>query len=226
MKHTHSELDPKSMPPCIIVIFGATGDLTARKLVPALYELLHENQLPEKFACVGFARREKDHDLFRSEMKKAIDEHARVKPVDQNIWKRFSDCLFYHRSNFDDDKGYQALKTFLEDLDKKFGTAGNRVFYLSTQPSFFTTITEKLKTNGLIYPYQENSQPWSRIIIEKPFGIDSESAKKLQSYKGGSHKYHPCLRGQAEVYQQGNVSFHDLPYHPRQKRVLQTKADQ
>ncbi len=169
----------KTADPCIFVIFGATGDLTARKLIPALYNLSHDNQLPAHFACVGFARREKTNDEFREEMRSAINSYSRNKPVDEKLWKSFSEALFYHCSEFGDDAGYLALNDLLKQLDNKFGTRGNRLFYLSTQPSFFPEIIEKLKKNNLIYD-SDRTDKWSRVIIEKPFGHDFESAKLLQ----------------------------------------------
>lgn len=169
----------KTPDPCVLVIFGATGDLTARKLVPALYNLARSGQLPAHFACVGFARRDKSHEDFRKEMFEAVSQFSRTKPIDPNLWQSFSEQLFYHRSEFDNDSGYESLKVFLDQLDTKMGTRGNRVYYLSTQPSFFTSITEKLNHHGLIYDV-EDSRRWSRLIIEKPFGHDLSSAKQLQ----------------------------------------------
>jgi len=168
--------------PCIIVIFGASGDLTARKLVPALYNLSREQQLPANFATVGFARREKSHDDFRAEMKKSTSEFSRTKPLDEKVWNYFSERLFYHQSEFDKPEGYQRLKTYLEELDTKFGTKGNRVFYLSTQPRYFPVIIKHMNESGLIYPFNEKGGgKWSRVIIEKPFGHDLDSAKALQA---------------------------------------------
>lgn len=163
--------------PCILIIFGATGDLTARKLMPAIYNLAREGQLPAQFACIGFARKEKTNEQFREEMKQAISSFSRVKPIDETLWKHFQEQIFYHRSEFHEDEGYKSLQRVLKDLDARLGTKGNRVFYLSTQPSFFPLICEKLQQNGLIYP---TKTPWSRIIIEKPFGHDLDSAKALQ----------------------------------------------
>lgn len=166
--------------PCILVIFGATGDLTGRKLLPALYNLAREGQLPSHFACVGFARRDKSNEQFRSEMYDDVNQFSRTKPVDKNLWKDFSEHLFYHRSDFDNDEGYQSLGKLLEELDAKYGTKGNRLFYLSTQPSYFTTIIEKLSQHNLIYNANQVHDKWSRIIIEKPFGEDLNSAEQLQ----------------------------------------------
>ena len=115
---------------CILVIFGVTGDLTARKLIPALYNLARDGQLPPHFACVGFARRDKTNEIFRNEMMDDVNRFSRVKPVDSALWKTFSENLYYHRSEFDDDQGYASLNTFLNELDQKLGTKGNRVYYL------------------------------------------------------------------------------------------------
>ncbi len=172
--------DNKIADPCILVIFGATGDLTARKLVPALYNLAIEGQLPSHFACVGFARRDKTHQDFRAEMLDAIGKYSRTKPVDEEIWKNFSEQIFYHKSEFGDDEGYEDLDKYLKELDGQFGTKGNRVFYLSTQPSFFPGIIQKLHQHKLIYDINQEEEKWSRVIIEKPFGHDLASAKSLQ----------------------------------------------
>lgn len=170
----------KAAEPCILVIFGATGDLTGRKLLPALYNLATDGQLPAHFACVGFARRDKSNGDFREEMHKAISEFSRTKPVDEDLWHTFSEQLFYHQSNFDEDEGYESLNTLLEDLDKQFGTRGNRVFYLSTPPKFFPKIIQKLHQHKLVYDVNHVQDKWSRVIIEKPFGHDLKSAQELQ----------------------------------------------
>lgn len=166
--------------PCILVIFGVTGDLTARKLVPAIYNLVREGQLPAQFACVGFARRDKTHDQFREEMRENIEKHSRVKPIVEPIWDHFKEQLFYHKSEFQDDDGYKRLKKFLAELDAKLGTKGNRIFYLSTQPSFFPLVCEKLHQHELIYDANKVTNKWSHVIIEKPFGHDLTSAQALQ----------------------------------------------
>lgn len=176
------DTNSKIAEPCILVIFGATGDLTARKLVPALYNLAREGQLPQHFACVGFARRDKSHDDFRKEMHDAVNEFSRVTPVDEQIWSSFHEKVFYHQSNFDDDAGYESLRQYLEELDQKLGTKGNRVFYLSTQPSFFPDIIERLGKHKLVYDPHTEKEKWSRVIIEKPFGHDLHSAAELQTF--------------------------------------------
>ena len=169
----------RTIDPCTVVIFGATGDLTGKRLVPALYNLGREGLLPANFAMVGFARRDKTHEVFRTEMKTAVGTYSRVKPVDESFWNHFQERLFYHISEFDSDEGYRALDQFLKELDNRFGTRGNRVFYLSVQPKYFPIIIEKLRKFGLIYDPDEQEK-WSRVIIEKPFGHDLKSAMQLQ----------------------------------------------
>ena len=164
--------------PSILVIFGATGDLTARKLAPAIYNLGREGLLPPNFALVGFARRDKTHEVFRGELKSAIASYSRTKPVDEKFWEHFEAQVFYHKSEFDEDAGYERLADLLKQLDAKFSTRGNRIFYLSVQPKFFPLIIEKLKKHGLIY--EEGDKRFSRVIIEKPFGRDVASAAELQ----------------------------------------------
>lgn len=168
--------------PCVMVIFGATGDLTGRKLLPALYNLARDGELPAHFACVGFARRDKNHDVFRDEMHEAINQFSRIKPIEKHLWENFKEQIYYHRSEFDQEEGYEALRHFLQELDRKYDTKGNRVFYLSTQPSYFPSIIKMLHEHHLIYPPNNPNGPWSRVIIEKPFGHDLESAEELQHH--------------------------------------------
>ena len=170
----------KSLDPCILVIFGATGDLTSRKLVPALYNLAREGLLPRNFACVGFARRVKSDEQFRIEMKKAIQDFSRTQPIDESLWEDFSKQFFYHCSEFHEDEGYSSLNKKLDVLDQKLGTKGNRVFYLSTPPSYFPLIVEKLATHQMTCNSKHDKGKSCRVIIEKPFGEDLKSAIALQ----------------------------------------------
>lgn len=174
---TDRSQNEKVASPCIMVIFGASGDLTHRKLVPALYNLSREGLLPSHFACVGFARRDKSNEQFRNEMLEGINKYSRVK-ADSDLWRSFSEQIFYHRSEFDNDEGYQSLKKLLDDLDNKMETKGNRIYYLSVIPSYFPLIVEKLYKNGLIN--DPNSPKFTRVIVEKPFGEDLKSAESLQ----------------------------------------------
>ena len=166
---------PAAPEPCALVIFGATGDLTYRKLVPALYNLAHEGQLPQSFAVVGFARRPKTHEQFRAELRAAAAQHSRFQPINPAVWDAFAEGIFYHQSEFADTKGYQTLDQFLKKLDKERGTAGNRLFYLATAPTEFEGVIEQLGTNKLVH----KQNPSQRIVVEKPFGSSLLTAQKL-----------------------------------------------
>src|ERR1700757_3107885 len=161
--------------PCSIVIFGATGDLTHRKLIPALYNLAADGELPPAVAIIGFARRPKSDDDFRKEMEEAVRKFSR-QAVRDEIWKTFSQSLFYHQSEFGDEAGYKRLTERLSEIDKNHGTRGNRLFYLAAGPDQFEPILKHLKTAGL---NQTCKGSWARIIVEKPFGTDLDSAREL-----------------------------------------------
>lgn len=162
--------------PCVVVIFGASGDLTQRKLMPALFSLTCEGLLPEQFSVVGVARSELDHKSFRAKVKEGIEEHARIKPKQCSKWDAFSKNLFYHRANYDDPEAYKSLDKLLGDIDKKVGGGCNVLFYLSTPPLLYPVIVEQLGRAGLA---QQAEDHWRRIIIEKPFGHDLPSATEL-----------------------------------------------
>ena len=160
-------------PPCVMVIFGASGDLTKRKLVPALYSLARDRRLPSSFAVVGVAI---DNATFRQQMRGACEEFARRRPVDAALWESFEQTLHYTSGTFEDPQTYQKLKALLERIDQERGTAGNRLYYLSTPPSEYATIVTQLGRNGLI---AREGPAFTRVIIEKPFGRDLESARQL-----------------------------------------------
>jgi len=164
--------------PCVIVIFGATGDLTHRKLIGAIYNLAVENLLPETFAVVGFARRVKDDQTFAGEMRTALDEHSRRLPIDETVWARLAPHIHYHSGSFGDSAAYASLAKRLEKLDKELKGRGNRLFYLATPPEHFPTIVNGLSSAGMIAPAEDRSR-WTRVIVEKPFGRDLDSARAL-----------------------------------------------
>ncbi len=164
-------------PPCALVIFGATGDLTRRKLVPALYNLAVGGSLPEGFAAVGFARREWSREVFEHEMLAGVNQFSRRRPADDEAWRRFGPALDFVSGSFDDPEAYRRLAARLERHDAERGTAGNRLFYLATPPSDFPTILHRLQGAGMIA--RPHAEPWSRVIVEKPFGRDLESAQAL-----------------------------------------------
>ncbi|MEE8347746.1 MAG: glucose-6-phosphate dehydrogenase, partial [Dehalococcoidia bacterium] len=160
--------------PNTLVIFGATGDLTQRKLIPALYNLALEGLLPGGFSAVGFARRSKTHDSFRSEMKSAAAKHSRTKPLQASVWDGFASNIHYHQSEFSDVGGYTALAETLAKIESKSG-ARNRLYYLATPPGYYAEIARHLGEAGLT----RADNGWTRIIVEKPFGRDLASAAEL-----------------------------------------------
>jgi glucose-6-phosphate 1-dehydrogenase len=161
--------------PCTLVIFGATGDLTRRKLIPALYNLAADGNLPSGLAVVCFARRDKTSEGFREELGEAARKYSR-RPVNDELWARFAANIFYHRSSFDDPAGYVSLGKELEALDTRLGTRGNHLFYLASSPTEFDIILENLRSSGLSHAKPGS---WARIIVEKPFGTDLPSAHRL-----------------------------------------------
>ena len=169
-------LSTRAIPqPCTVVIFGATGDLTHRKLVPALYNLAADGELPPAVAVIGFARRPKTDDEFRKEMEEATRKFSRQNVRDEN-WNTFAQSLFYHQSEFADEAGYKTLSERLEKIDSERGTRGNRLFYLAVAPDQFDPILKHLKAVGL---NQAREGSWARVIVEKPFGTDLASAREL-----------------------------------------------
>jgi len=161
--------------PCNLVIFGASGDLTFRKLIPAIYNIAADGDLPTALNVVGFARRPKTDEEFRAELEANARKFSR-QGVNDELWKSFAERLFYHRSEFSDLEGYKTLAQRLDALDAEKHTRGNRLFYLSVAPSEFAGILQKLADVGL------NKAPeggWTRVIVEKPFGKDLASAQAL-----------------------------------------------
>jgi glucose-6-phosphate 1-dehydrogenase len=167
---------------CVVVIFGASGDLTRRKLMPALYNLAVSRALPGAFAVVGVARREKADEAFRSEMKEAVSQFSRRKPIDPSVWSDFERGISWVSGTFEDKNTYAKLKAHLEKLDSERGTSENRLYYLAVPPADHGTIVKGLEEAGLVKKGQdlgEGGASWSRVVVEKPFGHDLASAKKL-----------------------------------------------
>src|SRR6202158_5114138 len=171
-----NHLDPNPVgAPCVMVIFGASGDLTKRKLIPALCNLAHDGLLSKQFAIVGFAANDYNTDTFRKMLTEEIPKFSST-PIDQKLWNWFTERIYYLKADFEDTQGYQRLQEQIEQADKQHNTLGNRFFYLAVAPRFFSPITKKLGECGLTK--EENSR-WARVIVEKPFGHDLESAKQL-----------------------------------------------
>jgi len=165
---------PRSPDPNVMVIFGASGDLTARKLMPALYNLALNRYLPSGFSIVGAAITPWSDEEFRKNMFDAVTRFSRTQPVDRAVWSSFAEGLYYLPLAFDDRDAYVRLKSCLERIDQERGTAEHRVYYMATLPEFFPVIIRQLGTAGL-----QKCNGWARVIIEKPFGHDLASARQL-----------------------------------------------
>jgi len=157
--------------PCALVIFGGTGDLAARKIVPALYNLALARHLPAAFAVVGAARADLSAEQFREALHAALVQFSRTKPINEDVWRSFAETIHYVSTK--DGEGYETLRHTLADLDVRAGTNGNRLFYLATPPSAYAPIIDMLKERQL----SENVN--ARVVIEKPFGHDLASAIAL-----------------------------------------------
>jgi glucose-6-phosphate 1-dehydrogenase len=162
--------------PCSIVIFGASGDLMHRKLMPAIYSLMHEGLLPPYFSMIGVLRRDYTDEAFRKEMKEAVTKFCRY-PINETVWNALSEGIFVVKGDFSTPETFAKLKETLDKSDKERGTQGNRLYYLSTAPSQFGIITSLLKKSDL-----SKSAGWQRVVIEKPFGHDLASARELNSH--------------------------------------------
>ncbi len=161
--------------PSALVIFGASGDLTRRKLVPALWSLFQRRVLPEPFVIIGVARSEMSHEEFRRRMREAVTEFARVQPPAAHVWERFASSLYYCPGDPGDPAVYERLGPLLRQLETEKGTGGNRLFYCATPPSLYPAIVTGMGASGL----HRETNGWTRIIIEKPFGRDLASAREL-----------------------------------------------
>ena len=166
---------PRVPDPGVVVIFGASGDLTSRKLVPALYELASQRRLPLEMAVVGISRTEMSHEEFRQKLRETLEEHVSG-GVSDDVWQSFAGGIFYLPGDSKEPETYEELKGLLKKLDSERGTLGNRAFYLSASPSLFPTIVERLGEAGM---NEGEDGGWSRLVVEKPFGRDLESAREL-----------------------------------------------
>ncbi len=169
--------------PCTMVICGATGDLTERKLAPALYNTFLGGFLPPEFTVVGFARRELSDQEFRDHLLGGINKYSRNTPVKPAIWDSIADAIEYHQGDFNDPAAYAELAKRLDRIDRDRGTAGNRLFYLAVPPSLYPEIVNQLDRAGLAASGDRRrtgaKRGWTRVIVEKPFGYDLDSARTL-----------------------------------------------
>lgn len=172
--------------PCVVVVFGATGDLTKRKLVPALFDLWAEKQLPNEFAILGVARREQSADDFRDGLEEWANRFSHT-ANHSGQWDDFAKHIDYFSGSFDDEKSYVDLAAKLAKIDETRGTSGNRMFYLAVPPEYFPVVIQNLQKAELVYPVDANRPCdgcWSRVIVEKPIGTDLESACELNQLIG------------------------------------------
>jgi glucose-6-phosphate 1-dehydrogenase len=161
--------------PSALIIFGVTGDLARKKLMPAVYDLANRGLLPPGFALVGFARRDWADQDFAKVVHDAVEQYART-PFDEDVWKQLAEGIRFVQGEFDDDAAFLDLKKTLAELDKTRGTMGNHAFYLSIPPKSFPQVTEQLSKSGLA---DQVGDEWRRVVIEKPFGSDLKTAREL-----------------------------------------------
>jgi glucose-6-phosphate 1-dehydrogenase len=170
-----------SQQPCMLVLFGASGDLAKRKIIPALYEMAREGLLSQQFALVGYSRTQLSDDQFRNEFRDAVQKFARNKSIDSATLARLLSGVYYHPGDYGDNESHLALAKRLRELDKKHGTAGSRLFYLSTPPNTFAPIIQSIGKCKEAYAPATPGSAWQRLIIEKPFGTDLATAKQLNA---------------------------------------------
>lgn len=198
----HTELGPRAPigatrrpDPCALVLFGATGDLARRKIVPALYHLAQSEGLPERFALVGFSRSAGADAELRARLREALEEHSRTRPVDGALWEQFARRVHAVPGAVDDLVAYARLSKKLDEVAADHGTEGNLLFYFATPSSVFPTILTQLKKSELITPRRKPATlPWARVIIEKPLGHDLESFQELNAVTRGALEEHQLYR--------------------------------
>ncbi|MFI0446252.1 glucose-6-phosphate dehydrogenase [Actinomadura sp. 6N118] len=166
---------PRVAGPCVLVLFGVTGDLSRKKLLPAIYDLANRGLLPPGFSLVGFARRDWDHQDFRQIAYESVKEHART-PFREDVWQQLSEGIHFVPGEFSDPGAFDALAMAVKELDTTRGTGGNYAFYLSIPPKFFPQVVEQLQRSGLA---EHDEKSWRRVVVEKPFGHDLTSAVEL-----------------------------------------------
>ena len=168
---------PRIAGPSSLVIFGVTGDLARKKVMPAIYDLANRGLLPPGFSLVGYARREWAHQDFAQIVHDSVREHARTE-FREEVWKQLAEGFRFVSGDFDDDVAFGNLARTLDELDIVRGTGGNHAFYLAIPPGFFGQVVQQLKEHGMVDPEPGS---WRRVVVEKPFGHDLESARELNA---------------------------------------------
>lgn len=178
------ELDkrlPRIAGPCGLVIFGVTGDLARKKLLPAVYDLANRGLLPPGFSLIGYGRRDWSKEEFEEQVLQCVKDRART-PWRQNVWDRLAEGIFFVKGDFTTDAAFDALAEKTREIDNERGTAGNWAYYLSVPPDHFPSVCHQLERSGLATPDPELGElhnGWRRVVIEKPFGHDEQSAHEL-----------------------------------------------
>ena len=191
---------------CSVVIFGATGDLTHRKLIPALYNLAGDGELPAGVQILGFARRDWSDEFFREGLEKLNRKVSRT-GHDDEIWESLAANIHYHQSEFQDEDGYRQLAERLDEIDRERGEKGNRLFYIASAPEFFDDILLNLKKAGLSQDRPDGKECWSRVIVEKPFGTTLATAQHLNEVVNGTfQEKDTCVNSEASYLKAGE--FH------------------
>nr|WP_246299097.1 glucose-6-phosphate dehydrogenase [Nocardioides panaciterrulae] len=171
---------PRIAGPCGMVLFGVTGDLSRKKVMPAIYDLANRGLLPPGFSLVGFARRDWAHQDFAQIVHDSVKAHARTE-FREEVWQQLAEGFRFVPGDFDDDQAFDRLRRTIEELDVDRGTGGNHAFYLAIPPGFFGAVVGQLKEHGLA---EERNGSWRRVVVEKPFGHDLESARELNDVLG------------------------------------------
>ena len=183
---------PSDNIPTNFVAFGATGDLMRKKVIPSLYYLHTRGNLPERFRVVGFSRRDWSDEEFQTYIRGVIEEHTRVSIPDKDI-QPFLKLFHFQKGTFEDAESYRSLKKFFDEADKKWGVCSSKLFYLAVAPEYYEGILQKLSDSGLTEPC-DAEQGWTRIIVEKPIGIDSVTAKEIDELLGKLFKEEQIYR--------------------------------
>ncbi len=181
LRDPHDRRLPRIAGPCVLVIFGVTGDLSTKKLMPAVYDLANRGLLPPGFALVGFARRNWEHPDFAKVVHDSVRQNARTR-FREEVWHQLSEGIRFVPGEIGDDEAFDGLAETIADLDEARGTGGNHAFYLSIPPSLFQTVVNQLRSHGLA---EERYGQWNRVVIEKPFGHDLASARELNNIVSG-----------------------------------------
>ena len=177
MNTNHNQSETTTADPCVMVIFGATGDLTKRKLIPALLNLAQDSILSERFAIVGFAGNDFDTDSFRQTLEDEMPKLAQD-PIDLKMWDSLKPRIYFVKGDFEDPEAYKRLEKQINEADKAHHCGGNKFFYLAVAPRFFAPIVDRLGAVGLT---KQDEEHWTRVIVEKPFGHDLDSARQLNT---------------------------------------------